>query len=800
MQRRDVEFLSSPSIPCVCHSILSLCAMSDKVASLSHLNRIRQERLTRTLAVVVIGWSVFAAYYYLSGRYPSAFVCGAEVVLTASLFFASYRNLMSRPVIANLNLAIGITGLVVETSISGQGNSDTLFFLCCATSLAAYQLGIRCATFWTMISLLAVIATHWWMPEITPIRLTTPFDRLMIQLGVPVVVFALTHQAESTSTEFAAEIFAEKEMAEKLMSVTTELQERTRLLNLAEEVAHIGYWQLDQKNQMLTMSAEARRLCGFTEEQEVDLPLFLACFDGQGASQLRRLLEEANDQRIEFEVNTTLNRNGTIRYVSCIGFGESSDRCTVSTTPSMDRTQNVVFGIVKDETEATTVQEMLREKAVELNQLAKFDPLTGLSNRHSFQRRMNEAVDRSRRNGQDIALLLIDLDGFKEINDTMGHPSGDQVIKDVAKRLQGVVRDGDDVARLGGDEFTVIVNHVTNDLDIALVAGRIRRAIGQSLIVDGQRVAIGASVGAAIYPRHASNVDELLSYADTAMYVAKGNGTGVELYDPEMTTQIVDRRELDHDLRSALDRNEFRLDYQPLVAASGHIIGVEALLRWSNGVRQLSPTEFIPHLEQSGEIIKVGKWVLREACRQAQRWHHENFPVKVSINISPVQFRDAEFVDHVFEALEQSGLNGQFLDLELTETVLVRDLQETAITLTLLKEMGVSISIDDFGTGYSSLAYLRHLPLDRLKIDRTFVKDVPSVDDGTIASSILVLGHSLGLEVLAEGIETKEQLAFLNRQGCDLYQGYFFSRPLPPKDATEFLRSHFLPSRIVAHV
>ena len=613
----------------------------------------RQERLTRLLAVVAAAWVFFAGYYLLTHRLASAYVCTVPAVVASVLFCLSFNKQISRVMIANLNLAVCMSAVVIEAAISGQGNSDALFFLGCTSSLAAYQLGVRAATAWTVLALLAILTTNWWLPEMAQLRVPTNLDRLVTMLAVPLVIYGVSCQAERSSYDFAFEIFEEKEIAEELSQVSAELQERTRLLTLAEQVAHVGHWLWDIQSKSLTMSSSARHICGFSDEQEVSLEDFLGCIDAKGAEQLRASVESAAHQQVQFEVNTTLKRNGGVRYINCSGFSENQSDEAVA-----------VFGVVKDETDATNAQDQLREKASELNQLAKYDPLTGLSNRLSFQRKLEEAVAQSERNKLEVALLLIDLDGFKEINDTMGHPCGDFVLKEVASRLRRVIRQGDDVARLGGDEFTIIVNEVTSDLDILLVAGRVRRAIGQPLTVEGKTVPLGASVGAAIFPRHAGHCDELLSFADTAMYVAKRQNSGVEIYNPEMTAEIVNRREIQDDLRTALANGEFKANYQPIVSSDKRIAGVEALLRWTNGEQEISPLEFVPHLEQTGEIVSVGKWILNEACQQASKWHDRQLPVSMSVNISPIQFRDPEFVDHVYEALQVSGLPGKFLDLE----------------------------------------------------------------------------------------------------------------------------------------
>ena len=762
---------------------------SKTVLSSNRVDRHLHERLWRLLSVCAVSWGCLSVYCFLSGRLLSGYICAGEAAVSLLLVTLTRYTRLPRLAIVHLQLMVAVVGLVAEAVLSGNSHSDTLFFLCCAVSLAVYQLGVRQALSWTVVTLLCIVATNLSFPEMVPIGTNAPFDRMLIQLAVPLVIFGLSYQAERSSLEFAETLCAEKEMAERLAAVTMELQERTRLLSLAEQVSHVGHWRLNLQTKTVSLSNEACRICGFDEaKQEYDVARFLDCFDFVGGEQIRRYLSEASHHQNEFEFHTTLCRGEDIRYVSLCGFNEASATGEIT----------AVFGVLKDETDATVVQEQLREKANELNELAKYDPLTGLANRHSFQDQLERALARSLRTEHEVALLLIDLDGFKEINDTMGHPYGDRVLEEVAERLRGVIRDGDTVARIGGDEFTVIVNHIKNDLDISLVAGRIRRAIGQPFELDDKKVLLGASIGAAVCPRHTQKLDELLAFADTAMYVAKSQGVGVELYSSDMTTEIIDRRAMELNLQQAWDRKEFHLEYQPQVSAAGVATGVEALLRWNNDGRPVSPMEFVPHLEQSGDIVKVGRWVIHEACHQAMRWHDEGIPITVSVNISSVQFSDPDFVDSVWEALDSSGLPGKYLDLELTESVLIQDVQTTANRLTLVKETGATISIDDFGTGYSSLAYLRHLPIDRLKIDRTFVKDIPDGDDGTIASSVIVLARSLGMEVLAEGIETQEQLDFLNAQGCDQYQGYYFSRPLKPDACEEFLRPRLNSSTVPA--
>lgn len=441
-------------------------------------------------------------------------------------------------------------------------------------------------------------------------------------------------------------------------------------------------------------------------------------------------------------------------------------------------------------TEMVELTKGLEEKAHALEKLAQFDSLTGLFNRHNFHRQAKISMMAADEDNCCMALLLLDLDGFKEINDTLGHQMGDAILQQVATRLKEVVQADHLVARLGGDEFTVIVEGVSRERDVEEVADRIIEKLSLSYCLAGKLYDVGVSIGAAIYPEQTNSLQDLLAYADTAMYRSKAEKKGLVLYHPELTSELVRRRELEERLSEALEAGEFAIYYQPQVSTNtGRIVGFEALLRWKRDGSWAPPNEFIASLESTHEINTVGQWVLEAACWQAKEWHEKGFPVRVSVNISAVQFQTPNFCDQVIECLERSLLDPAYLDLEITESTLIQDVKETSDRIRELRTLGVSMSIDDFGTGYSSLAYLKDIPLTRLKIDRAFISEIPEWDDGTIARTIVALARNLNLRVLAEGVEKEEQIQFLKEAGCEEYQGFYFSKPITADECTDLLVS-----------
>jgi len=420
-----------------------------------------------------------------------------------------------------------------------------------------------------------------------------------------------------------------------------------------------------------------------------------------------------------------------------------------------------------------------------IRHLAYHDALTGLPNRALMQDRLGAALAQARRHNRMLALLFLDLDRFKQINDVEGHAVGDHVLQGVAERLKGIVRDADTVARVGGDEFTVLLPEISLAQDAVSVADRILQDLRQPVTVDHREFHATTSMGIAFYPDDAEEADSLLRCADIAMYRAKEQGRdNYQFHTPAMSAQLAERLTVENDLRRALERNEFVVYYQPQVdIGNQQIVGVEALVRWQHPSRGLMlPAEFIPVAEDSGLIVPLGEWVLRTACAQAKAWQEAGLPaVPLAVNLSGRQFQQRNLAAMVDRALKETSLEPSYLQLEVTESVVMHDMDFTVATLDKLKAMGIQIAIDDFGSGHSSLNYLKRLPIDLVKIDRSFVRDLPTdLSDVAIVGSVVAMTRELNLKVVAEGVETEEQLAFLKDRRCDVAQGFLFSRPVPP--------------------
>lgn len=422
-----------------------------------------------------------------------------------------------------------------------------------------------------------------------------------------------------------------------------------------------------------------------------------------------------------------------------------------------------------------------RHAEAEIRRLAYFDVLTGLPNRTLFRDRLGQELARARRENDVVALMFLDTDRFKEVNDSLGHEAGDRLLQAIGERLSACVRRSDTVARLGGDEFVIILGGIGGEHDAAGAAQKILRAVSAPITVEGREIFLTCSIGISLYPNDAGDPEELVKNADLAMYQAKGQGNAYQFFTPQMNVQSLERLVMANDLRHALNRHEFLLHYQPQISLStGQIIGVEALLRWSHPtLGPVSPALFIDLAEETGLIVPVGRWVLRTACAQAQAWQAAGYPPLVmSVNLSARQFREPDLAETVRETLALTGLPPSWLELEITETALMENGERTCRMLQELKTMGVKLAVDDFGTGYSSLNYLKHFPIDRLKIDRSFVRDLTvNSEDAAIAEAIIALGHTLRLRVIAEGVETREQLEFLREHRCDEMQGFYFCRP-----------------------
>jgi diguanylate cyclase (GGDEF)-like protein len=407
--------------------------------------------------------------------------------------------------------------------------------------------------------------------------------------------------------------------------------------------------------------------------------------------------------------------------------------------------------------------------------------------------RIAQSIASGRRWNRPLAVIFLDLDRFKYINDSLGHAIGDKLLQSVSKRLLASVRASDTVSRQGGDEFVILLSEITYPEDAATSAKKILLSLSAPHSIGGHDLQINASIGISVYPEDGENAETLIKNADMAMYHAKENGrNNFQFFKEEMNLKAVERQSLEESLRCALKREEFLLHYQPKINLdTGEITGVEALIRWQQPDRGLvPPSQFVPIAEDCGLIVQIGRWVLREACRQAREWQDVGLPFKrISVNVSAVEFRDKGFVESVRAILSETGLEARYLDLELTEGVLMEDAESTASVLQALKRMGIHLAVDDFGTGYSSLSYLQQFPIDVLKIDKSFVQRITSDPDGpSIVSAIIDMGKNLKQRVIAEGIETEQQRAFLQAHHCAEGQGYLFSRPLAAEQFEHLLQ------------
>jgi diguanylate cyclase (GGDEF)-like protein/PAS domain S-box-containing protein len=435
----------------------------------------------------------------------------------------------------------------------------------------------------------------------------------------------------------------------------------------------------------------------------------------------------------------------------------------------------------------------LKQSEARLEHLAHYDPLTDLPNRLLLRSRLEHALERAERDRQQVAVLYIDLDRFKNVNDSLGHPVGDELLAALARRLRQRLREDDTLGRLGGDEFLVELENLERTQFAASVAQTLIQLLEQPFTLpSGHEVYVGASIGISLYPDDGDTVTELIKNADVAMYQAKEQGRNTaRFYTPTLTVAANERLELEARLRRALANGEFVLHYQPQVdTRSGAVIGCEALVRWNSPEEgMISPARFIPLAEETGLIVPLGTWVLRTACIQAKAWLDAGKPLRMAVNLSGRQLQQRDVVQRVAAILEETGLPAEYLKLELTESMIMGQGEQAAELLHALKSLGPRLSIDDFGTGYSSLAYLKRFPIDELKIDQSFVRDIPhDPNDMEIAAAIIALARNLNLKVMAEGVETAEQLDFLTRQGCHAYQGYLFSQPVPAEAFERLLR------------
>ncbi|MCP3871282.1 MAG: EAL domain-containing protein [Gammaproteobacteria bacterium] len=563
-----------------------------------------------------------------------------------------------------------------------------------------------------------------------------------------------------------------------------------RRLADAQRIARMGYWDWDAKTDRLTLSPQIYKTLGISEQEPIT-----------SFQQLMSWVHDSDKAAVEawFDDAATTGESTNITHRATSPDGtEPYIRQQVEALCD-DGEVVELYGTLQDITE-------LHEAEVRIHKLAYFDSLTGLPNREFFKERVALSISIARRHDRQMALLFLDLNNFKRINDTLGHRVGDLLLVATAERLTKSMRATDmvtrddqldkleNLARLGGDEFTVLLSELDRSEDAGRIARRIIDVLSEPVILEGHEVYVTPSIGISVYPADGETAEELLKNADMAMYYAKRNTKELyQYYNQSMNEFALRRLTVENNLRKAIERNELTLNYQPQMdVANGGVSGMEALLRWnSKALGRVGPDDFIPLAEETGLIIPIGEWVLRTACHQAKEWIDKGHQFsRVAVNVSAVQFSEPDFVQLVRDILDETQLAPNALELEVTESLLMRNAERAIETLNHLKALGVQLAIDDFGTGYSSLSYLKQFPIDRLKIDKAFVRDVDTdPDDAAIAKAVIAMAGSMDLKVIAEGVENSEQMTFLRDKHCDEVQGYFLSRPISSGEMDVYLGS-----------
>jgi diguanylate cyclase (GGDEF)-like protein len=610
---------------------------------------------------------------------------------------------------------------------------------------------------------------------------------------------------EAGATDFVTKPFNWKILAHRLRymvraSDTTEqlheLQKSESRLGNAQRIARLGNWEWNLNNNEIYLSEQLYQMMEMRRGvAKLSYRGFINKLPHGERQDFRRWIHDLvhNDQEDlrqswNHSIAQSDGRTLDVQHQAEVFYDENG-------------TAKLVSGTVLDVTELKQAQEKIIH-------MAHFDSLTGLANRSVFRERVELAMERAKRHGHIGAVLFLDLDNFKRINDTYGHSIGDKLLQEVARRLANTVRSSDSIcdmhlrpatdrnmiARLGGDEFTVLLPKIRHITDAENIARRILDSMEFCINLSGHEFVVTPSIGIAIFPDHGEDVESLLKNVDAAMYCVKHAGkNGYELFVNSMNAMVKRRLEMETCLRRAIEDNELSINYQPQVdIQSGRIIGVEALLRWNSAeLGMVSPVEFIPVAEETGLISPIGEWVLREACRQVKKWRDDGLPeIKVAVNLSVGQFAKQSIDKLVSQVLLETGLPVHCLELEITENMLMDDVEGAVETLHKLKALGVYLAIDDFGTGYSSLSYLKRFPIDKLKVDRSFIINVTTdKGDASVTQAIIALAHNMGLTVTAEGVEEASQLEFLRQNNCEEVQGYYFSRPLTVRDMEIFLQS-----------
>jgi diguanylate cyclase (GGDEF)-like protein len=570
----------------------------------------------------------------------------------------------------------------------------------------------------------------------------------------------------------------EAETRERLRRTELSLRQSESRLMRAQKIARMGSWEWNIQTGDIYWSDELFRIFGLNpcDHQKIELDWVFSLVNPVDLPAFKKVIFAAAKNGLAFNIvyriisstegEVVVNSQGEVEY-------DADGRAMLVSGTTLDITARI-------------------RAESEIQQLINYDTLTGLPNRSLLHDRLKLAISHAARGKELVGVLFLDLDRFKGINDTLGHRVGDRLLKTVAKRLAACVRESDTLARLGGDEFVAILVGVNAAEGITTVAKKILMLISEPVYIDDQEIYTSGSIGIAVYPMDGEDSHTLLKHADLAMYQAKElDRNNFQFFSREMNIKVLERMMLENSMRKALEREEFFLVYQPQVdARTGRITGMEALLRWQHpDLGMLAPDKFIYLAEETGFIIPIGEWVLRSACRQNKAWQQQGLSsVRVAVNLSAKQFGQYHLDEMIAATLLETGLGAEWLELEITESAIMKNAEQNAAILRKLKEMGVSLAIDDFGTGYSSLAYLKHFPISRLKIDRSFVRDITTnPDDAAIAEIIIAMAQTLKLSVIAEGVETRAQMELLSFNNCIEMQGYFFSRPVSAEQFAKFL-------------
>lgn len=552
------------------------------------------------------------------------------------------------------------------------------------------------------------------------------------------------------------------------------LQEKENFLNEAQKFTKVGSWEFCHSKMRLTCSDEIYRIFEIISNKSLSYADFIEIIHPDDRKRLYEEYNKSLEHKRSYDVtHRLLFKDARMKYIRAWG------KTYYDTLGNPVRS----IGMAQDVTEFTMI-----EKKVEF--IAHYDPLTGLPNRILAKDRAEQAIAHAQRNGSKMVLLCIDLDGFKTINDSLGHSVGDAMLRMVTQRLKEHVRESDTISRQGGDEFLLIFLDICSVSDIITITENLLKEFDEPFLVNTHLLTSSASIGIAMYPDHGDTFELLLQNVDTAMYKAKESGKNTYcFYTQQMNHNLIGTFQMQNDLKMALHNNEFMLHYQPQIdLLHNKISGVEALIRWLHPqMGMIPPMSFISIAESSGQIAKIGEWVIQEACRQAALWNQRGMNLTVAVNISAIQFQQGNFEFVVREALHTSGLNPGYLELELTESILIYNSENTLKTLQSLKKMGVSLSIDDFGTGYSSLSYLKRFAVDKLKIDQSFVRGIgEDPENAAIVLAIIQMAKILNLKTVAEGVENSEEFDCIQKYGCDEVQGYYFAKPMAAESVETF--------------